>query len=609
MRLATFLHDGAERWGFVVGDPGSDQERVVEPALAETAILATVSNTSGYSANRPGFLGTDGWPATLVEFLELGEEGMAALTRLVAFLERFVRQSDATVLDRAGHPLDEVALLAPIPRPRLCWGLVANAPSFARNNLGIGHINLLPLGHQRPQGSVIGDGEPIPMKNGHHIPHMSYNVELGIVIGKGGRYIPIESAMEHVAGFTTINDVAGTYYYEIVPGNQGRGYRLSAPYDDWFYQATASWGGKIADGMCPMGPYLVTKDEVGDPYDLLVYTRQDGRTRNRAHTSATILGIERVIHWYSSFASLHPGDVIHFGTMGVDGLVVPRAVTEQGRTVLEVEIEDVGLLQNPLRVIPHGDAIPFDEHPSFAVRRAAADEPFIGARDDWKVGRARHFYTAFGNHDRAEADENLARLAVPRFFNGPASSLGSSGSPVELPPRATDLELSIELAVVIAGLAAGVESGEAKRVSLGLTPLISVCDLSLKEAVVAPTRPAERHIPSVYGRWADGFNVVLEQPAEWRDDWQDRRMTLEVAGEQVTGSTSDYLAGPGELIETISAMTTLFPGDVITLGSTGARLRVPSTVLSAPDRPMRVTAEIEGLGAIHADLVPTPPPA
>lgn len=592
MKLATFSHENTEKWGFVVLDPLTNEDRIVEPALAEVELAASASvGTSGYAASKPYFLG-EAWPATLIEFLELGEHGMTALSRLTVYLDRFLSQSDATVLDRASHALSEVTLLAPIPRPRLCWGLVANSPSFARNKTGIAHINLFPLGHQRSQGSVIASGETISMKNRHHDPLMSYNVELAVIIGTGGRYIPVESAMDHVAGYTTINDVAGTYYYGIVPGNEGAGYQLPAPYDDWYYQVTASWAGKVADGMCPMGPYLVTKDAVGDPYDLLVYTRQDGRLRNRAHTSAAILGIERVISWYSSFASLRSGDVIHFGTMGVDGLSVPQAVVERGGTVLEVEIEDVGILRNPVHVVPAGSEVPLAEHSSFAVRQAATDASILNDRSEWDVDRARHFYTAFGNNNRAEHSEGMARLAVPRFFTGPASSLGTA-SDVELPPRSTDLVLGIELAVVISRLAGDVKAANAESVILGLTPLLSVCDLSFQQAVIEPARPGERGIPAVYGRWADGFNVVLDQPAEWRTDWRDRLMAIDVNGETVTGSTSDYIAGPEELIETISAMTTLFPGDVITLGSTTTRITVPS------GRPVQATGRIEGIGEVR----------
>lgn len=599
MRLSSYLvDDGSERWGFVVDEPSTGRAWVVEPARAE-AFLARYASipSSGLVASRPRFRGDD-WPATLVEFLALEDDGMAALSRLVAYVERFVARSDATLLPKAGAAVDDVELLAPIPRPRLYWGLVANAPSFVRNNPNTRLINLFPLGHQRPQGAAIGPGSPVTFTNGNHLPLMAYNVELGVVVGKAGRYIPLERAMDHVAGYTVVNDVSGTYYYGIVPGNAGRGYSLPERYGDWLYQATASWGGKKADTLAPMGPFLVTKDEVADPYNLLMYTRQTGRTRDRAHSGATLLGIERVISWYSSFASLYPGDVLHFATMGVDGLpVFPDDVADPA-TRLEAEIEDVGTLVNPVAVAD--EPVPLHTHPSYAVREVATSGASTLTPDAWTAGSARHFYTSFGNHETAEDADGLPRLDVPRFLNGPASSLGAGGSAVEIPPRATDLVVSIELAVVVRALAANV--ADWRDVVLGYLPMVSLCDRSFADAVVEPARTGERGIPAMYGRWADGFNVTGERVVPLPEhDWRGRSTSLEAGDRVVTGSTSAYLAGPDDLIQTISAMITLFPGDVITLGWTAARLVLTRDEYAAG---VVVRGAIEGLGEVRADLLP-----
>lgn len=586
MRLASYLFEGSERWGFVAIEPSDGTAWVLEPARAEAFLTKYASIPSS------------GLVATLAEFLALEDAGMEALSRLAGYVERFVTQTDATLLPRAGHPVAEVELLAPIPRPRLYWGLVTNSPSFVRNNPNIGSLNLFPLGHQRPQGAAIGPGTPVTMKHDHHLPHMAYNVELAIVIGKPGRYIPLDRAMDHVAGYTVVNDVSGSYYYRAVPGNAGNGYGLPARYNDWLYQATASWGGKKADTLCPMGPYLVTKDEVADPYNLLMYTRQSGRTRDRAHTAATLMGIERVIHWYSSFASLEPGDVIHFGTMGVDGLPVLRDDAADPETRLEVEIEHVGTLVNPVRIADGSERprVPMESHPSYAIREvAASDARVLESPGEWTVGGARHFYTSFGN-DRS-AEDGLAQLEVPRFLNGPARSLTAGGSVVEIPPRAGDIVVSIELATVVRELAADVEDG--RSAILGYAPLISLCDLSFADAVVEPARLGERGIPAVYGRWADGFNVVGELVAG--RDWSGRAMSLEIGGQVVHGNTSQYIAGPDELITTISSMITLFPGDVITLGRSVAHLRVSR---EAYENGLVVRGAIEGLGAVEAELVP-----
>jgi 2-keto-4-pentenoate hydratase/2-oxohepta-3-ene-1,7-dioic acid hydratase in catechol pathway len=510
-----------------------------------------------------------------VGFLALEERGMAALSRLAAHVDRFVTRSDATLLPRAGFAVADVELLAPVPRPRLYWGLVTNAPSFVRNNPGTRIVNLFPLGHQRPQGTVVGPGAPVTVRDGL----MAYNVELAVVIGKAGRYIPLDRAMDHVAGYTVVDDISGTHYYDIVPGNAGRGYSLPDGYGDWLYQATASWGGKKADTMAPMGPYLVTKDEIANPYDLLMYTRQSGRLRDRAHSGAALLGIERVIAWYSSFASLYPGDVIHFATMGVDGLPV---YPDEPAVSLEVEIEDVGTLANPV-VVADGP-VPPAGHPSYAVRSAATSV----STQDWSPGSARHLYTSFGNHEDADG---LPRLAVPRFLNGPASSLGVGG-PVEIPPRATDLVVSVELAVVVRAL------GE--ELVLGYLPMVSLCDRSFADAVVEPARAGERGIAAMYGRWADGFNVVGELTPLPADDWRGRDMTLRIGDRLVACSTSDYVAGPGELIATIAAMITLFPGDVITLGATTARLDLTRDEYDAG---VVIRGGIAGLGMVTVDLL------
>ncbi|MFJ3404517.1 fumarylacetoacetate hydrolase family protein [Promicromonospora sp. NPDC090134] len=642
MRLASFLAQGTERWGVVLRDPGvADREWLVEPVRAEAALAAHAPVPAPGAA--PHFLAGP-WPDTLVGLLALDDAGLAALSRLAAAVEQRAR-TDVTILPRSGHRVGGpggagsggdardggVELLAPVPRPRLCWGLVTNSPSFVRNKPGVPLLNLFPLGHQRPQGAVVGNGAPVVVRHGHHLPAMAYNVELAVVIGRAGRDVPVERAMEHVAGYTVVDDVSGTHYFSAVPGNAGTGYTLPPGYQDWLFQATASWAGKKADSMCPMGPYLVTKDEVGDPYDLLMWTRQSGRTRDRAHSGATLLGIERVLAWYSSFASLHVGDVIHLGTMGIDGLpVTPGEVA--GGTRLEVEIERVGALANPVVApddVPASPAAPPDltRHPSWAVRelalreRAEPGSTVIGAPADWSVARARHFWTAFGNAAPAGAvdPDGLPRLAVPRFLNGPASALsagdaagdlagGAVGGAVHVPARATDLVVAVELALVVRRLVSEAPGGPGlDDLVLGYTPLVSVCDQSFTDAVAEPARAGERGIGAVYGRWADGFNVVLPAPgpllpvAALPDPagWWGREMWLTTAAGTARCSTAEYAAGPGELLTTISRMITLFPGDVVTLGSASARVRVTREQYAAG---LDVTAGIEGLGTVHARI-------
>jgi 2-keto-4-pentenoate hydratase/2-oxohepta-3-ene-1,7-dioic acid hydratase in catechol pathway len=275
--------------------------------------------------------------------------------------------------------------------------------------------------------------------------------------------------------------------------------------------------------------------------------------------------------------------------MGVDGLPV---YPDDPEPWLEVEIEDVGRLANPV-VVAEGP-VPLVDHPSYAVREVAASgASALESTGDWRVGSVRHFYTSFGNHEAAADTEGMPALEVPRFLNGPASSLGVGGG-VEIPPRATDLVVAIELAVVVRALAS--DAADGLDLVVGYTPLVSLCDRSFAEEVVEPARPGERGIPAVYGRWADGFNVVAATPVPLPEhDWRGREMALRIGDRVAAGSTSDYLTGPDELIRTISAMITLFPGDVITLGSTVARLEVARDEYEAG---VVFLGGIEGLGEV-----------
>lgn len=602
MRLATLLApDGSEQWGAVLDVPEVGAPWVVVPARAIAALEDV------------GYVGHDSWarrrawPEDLPGHLAEGRSAHAELSVLLEMLRQALSKAGSeALLAGCGWPVAAVRLLAPIPRPRLCWGLVCNSPSFQRTREDIPILNLFPLGHQRPQGAIVGYGEDIVLRDGQQRPLFGYNVELGVVIGRGGRRIAAHDAMEHVAGYTVVTDIAGQHYYSAVPGNDGTAWHLPEGYRDWLYQVTASWGGKIADAHCPVGPYLVTADEVPDPYDLLMWTRQgdpggpEARTRDRAHSGATINSIERVIAWYSGFATLHPGDVIHLGTMGVDGLPVAEAEAEG--TVLESQIERLGTLRNRVRVTrtslrPTG-------HPSHAVRTEARRARAYTDPAGWSPQDARHFYTAFGNHVDAPTVDGIPVLAVPRFLLGPASSLGMGGD-IEVPGRASDLVVSVELAVVLGCLTGGLgATGEPSRAILGLAPMVSLADQSFAEAVVEPAREGERGAPGMYARWADGFNAI--GPVTAVADWSGRAMSLEIGEQRASGSTSTYVAGPDALVAAIGAMTTLFPGDVVTLGSSGVRLRIPRADY---ERGIQVRGDVDGLGEVVLTLraeAPTP---
>ena len=608
MKLATFEVDGSEHWGFVITHPSDDSLWVFIPERVEAVLRLHSKRHVSLTLHLPEFLNGDSWPEDLVGFLQLGAEGMRVLRETVSFVERFLRQDDQVILATAGYRLEDVQLRAPIPRPRLVWGLVGNSAQgirFRSDRDGkIPFVNLLPRGHQRPMASIVGHGQPVVIPETSR--YQGYNVELGVVIGKQGRFIEIEDAVDYIAGYTVINDIAHDSYFQVYRHYEGSGYKL---WDDadFLVMATCSWGGKKADTCCAMGPYLVTGDDVGDPYNLLTYTRQSGVTRNRTHTSSMIIGIERAISWYSSFATLYPGDVIHMASMGYDGLLLTDEMPMGPDDAIEVEIENIGVLKNPVVVLSNGDWREKDEadepvHNSPAVRDVIlSGKVDLPVAENWECSLTANFWTVYCNYRGVLEMEGLKPLEYPRFLNGPNSSLTTSPANVELPPRVTSIDLGIELAFAIAKLATKVSRDQADDYILGFTPMISVQDNSFYDAIDRPQGNEEKLIWAMYSRWADGFNVVLRTPIPMKDAVsRTLPMILRVDGiGEVALDSSRYLGHAAECLEFVTRHITLFPGDVVTLGRVGGMLHVPTDQAKTG---ISITGEIEGLGKLSAVL-------
>lgn len=604
MKLATFEHEGKEAWGFILDNPYDNEPWVFEPAKVDRELQISATMTSGYSVSMPKFMPDCKWPETLCDFLKLEDSGMETLCRLEAFLKRFLEQSDNARMIFAGYPLSEVSLKAPIPQPRLMWGLVQNCPTFIRSNPARHSTNLFPQGHQRPCGAVSGHGQIFyhPIGAGE----FGWNVELGVIIGKKGRYIPVNRALEYVAGYTVVIDSQINGYHSLMDKENLGNYDIAAKHD-WYVGATCSWGGKMADAHCTVGPWMVTKDEIGNVYDLLVYTKMQGRLRDRAHTASLLLGVERTIQWYSSFATLYPGDIIHMGTVGTDGLRLSQGSVYNGKDcTVESEIEQIGCVKSPVLNLNFGDwRDDGDEsktiHISSAVRDVIKSGKSEISADEWSLDKARHFWTLFKNYKKVSELEGIHLLDTPRFLCAPNSALGLSGGSVEIPPRANDLEISVELAAVLKKVTGQVKPGTADDYVLGYTPLISVTDSSFDDILIEPTTLQEKGLPLVYGRWADGFNTVMAKPkaAKWADI-SNCKMELCVEGiAKASGNTAEYHSNIDMALSFITSYITMFPGDVITLGCIADRIVIPKDKVK---NGMKIKASIENIGEVEITL-------
>jgi 2-keto-4-pentenoate hydratase/2-oxohepta-3-ene-1,7-dioic acid hydratase in catechol pathway len=175
--------------------------------------------------------------------------------------------------------------------------------------------------------AIIGPGDNVVLPR--ISSQVDYEAELVVVIGKPGRHIARERAMDHVFGYCCGNDISARDWQKGKPGGQ------------WLL-------GKTFDTFAPLGPFLVTKDEVKDPHQLDVCCRLNGEVMQNSNTSKLIFQIDFLISHLSQFITLAPGDLIFTGTPpGVGAGRKPPLFLKPGDTV-EVEIESVGVLANPI---------------------------------------------------------------------------------------------------------------------------------------------------------------------------------------------------------------------------------------------------------------------
>jgi 2-keto-4-pentenoate hydratase/2-oxohepta-3-ene-1,7-dioic acid hydratase in catechol pathway len=235
-------------------------------------------------------------------------------------------------------PLGQVQLLAPIPRPRrniFCVGknYHAHAKEFANSGFDSsalavpgGDIPKVPIVFSKVPESVIGPMEAIRFP-AEISTAIDYEAELTVIIGQGGKGIRKEDAMNHVWGYTIVNDVTARDW-------QGR-------HSQWLL-------GKSFDTFCPMGPWLVTADEM-DGQDTQVTCWVNGEKRQDASTRDFIFDIPTVIECISAGITLYPGDIIATGTpVGVGIGFKPPKYLKPG-DVVRVEIGGIGVLENPVR--------------------------------------------------------------------------------------------------------------------------------------------------------------------------------------------------------------------------------------------------------------------
>jgi 2-keto-4-pentenoate hydratase/2-oxohepta-3-ene-1,7-dioic acid hydratase in catechol pathway len=302
MRLLMF-RDGAGRRLGVLRDGGT-----------EVTDLAAAASAAGVAPP----------PADLLALIDEGDEGLARVSALLARPE-----AAGAVL-----PLSSVEVLAPLDPPR--GNVVAIGRNYAKHAAeaalarGVADSGP-PTVFTKAITTIAGPSAEIPIDPAVS-EQIDWEVELGVVIGRRGTNIARENALDHVFGYTVVNDVTAR---DIQSGWGGQFFK-----------------GKSLDGSCPSGPWVVTRDEVPDPQALGLRLLVNGEVKQDASTSDMIYPVDAIISWVSVGMTLLPGTLIATGTPEGVGFARKPAEFLHPGDVVEAEVDGLGTLRN--RVVAVG---------------------------------------------------------------------------------------------------------------------------------------------------------------------------------------------------------------------------------------------------------------
>ena len=265
-------------------------------------------------------------PTTMLELIDMGFE-------LVEELNNMVAETEPAFFEEIAYAMDEVIFLAPIPKPRkniigIGLNYTEHVAESARTLDTTGKLPQKPIIFSKPPTTVTATNTDI-IKNTKLTSQLDWEVELAVVIGKKGKYVPKVDAIDYVFGYTVINDISA---------------RDCRREGQWIVS-------KGQDTFAPMGPILVTKDEIINPHNLNLSLKVNGIEKQNANTKFLLFNINDLIEDLSTVFTLEPGDIIATGTpAGVGAGRNPQEWLYNG-DVIEATVEGIGTIVNMVKEI------------------------------------------------------------------------------------------------------------------------------------------------------------------------------------------------------------------------------------------------------------------
>jgi acylpyruvate hydrolase len=310
MKLITFRHNGVSRIGAI------HDEEVVDLHASYKALLAFEGKIRAREIAE-AFVPTD-----MTGFLQGGKESLELANKAIKFA--VINREDA------GYPLvyalDEVKVESPVTEP---GKIICVGHNYREHILEMKReIPPFPVVFAKFANTVIGPQDDIPF---YPISEqLDYEAEFAFVIGKRARNVSQAEALDYVAGYTIANDVT---YRDI-------------------QRRTLQWlQGKTVEGSAPMGPWLITSDELQNPSGLEVVLTVNGEERQRSNTANLVFSVQYLVEFLSNLMRLEPGDVILTGTPGGVGVAREPQVFLKDGDVVKIEIDQIGALENRVSAV------------------------------------------------------------------------------------------------------------------------------------------------------------------------------------------------------------------------------------------------------------------
>lgn len=292
-------------------------------SIEAEARLGAIDGTLVVDLQRLGQARGVALPSTMLEFIDLGPSAVAAASELIAAAKGLFPVGSAL-------PLANVKLLAPIPRPRKnIFGIGLNytehVAESAKSLDTSPDLPRQPVIFSKPPTTVVGPGDPI-VHNAKITQQLDWEVELAAVIGVAAKGVTRENALAHVFGYTVLIDMSA------------RDCRRAG---QWIYS-------KGQDSFAPMGPCIVTADEIPDPQTLDLNLSVNGVEKQNSNTAYMLFKVDELVADISQGITLEPGDIIATGTpAGVGAGMDPQEWVWPG-DVIEAEVVGIGRLRHPV---------------------------------------------------------------------------------------------------------------------------------------------------------------------------------------------------------------------------------------------------------------------